>query len=659
MIHFVTARKDHNYTRTASIYEARKYMKDLAQRREFIAIDIETNGLDPYQDDILLIAAGDYNNQYVFDMTSYDVRAIFDGLPWYAGFIGHNIKFDHKFFQASGQAPKMPFLYDTMIVEQIISQGDKTRRNNYAATVLRRTGKKILKDVRSEFINMACDESTVFEPRHIMYTGGDIKYLHPIRLAQLKFIQKYNLEERLDIELALIPVISSMELRGINLDEISWKDNITINRKLADDLQSRMDIELRDQAAKFSIDLPKYTKPRVHKDYVVSDLFSGDTVVRAESDHNTNYGSPEQIKEVFRDFGLPLPMDKHGKVTVGKEVMQQYNILHYNNPLSDFINLYLQYIKVRKKLTSFGENILKMRHPVTGGIHTIYKQCSTSTGRFASGDTKNGHPNMAQIPRENQYRIPFKARPGYKIMTIDFTGCELTILASESKDRKLISLLMDEDKDLHTYLANACWRVLKNDPDYEITPAERTAFKGVNFGMVYGATPMRIASLLNIPLEQAKQIEETLRMEIPQVFNYLDSVSQKAVKNGYVVFNNRTNSRRWFKEVLSSFGGEPLDRTSRGNVERAAKNAPIQGTNADMMKECMVKLHAYFDKKDIDAHILLQVYDELVIEINEKIAYKEAPIIQDIMNDVADQYLDTSLGIHMSSDFKIDKNWVK
>ena len=300
-----------------------------------------------------------------------------------------------------------------------------------------------------------------------------------------------------------------------------------------------------------------------------------------------------------------------------------------------------------------------MINPVTGAVHTIYKQCSTSTGRFASGDTKNGHPNMAQIPRQNQYRIPFKARPGYKIMTIDFSGCELTILASESKDRKLISLLMDDDKDMHSYLANACWRVLKNDPDYVVSDAERTQFKGVNFGMVYGATPMRIASLLNIPLHAAEQIEQTLRLEIPDVFAYLDSVAEKAAKDGYVIFNTRTKSRRWFKDVLASFSSTPLDRGAVEAVKRAAKNAPIQGTNADLMKESMVTLDKVFRHHNHDAHILLQVYDELVIEINENEIYTLAPKIQEIMNSVADKYLDTSLGIHMQSEYKIDKNWLK
>ena len=657
MLHFITQRTDHNHPRSKkTVLAVRQYLNYLKTNHIPVAIDLETTGLDPLQEDILLVAVGDDNHQFIIDATSIDLPHLFSGFENLV-YIAHNAKFDYKFLKQANVGIRR--FYDTMIVEQIISQGDKTRSAALDAVALRRAKVKLSKGTREEFQYMVGDSSTVFEPRHIVYAGEDIKYLHKIRRKQMDLVYKYDLRNRLAIELPLIPVIGDMELRGINLDKISWEDNIRINEKLLNDLQVQMDTELQQQAIAMNVTMRKYLKVRASKSYVVTDLFGDDKIVHAQSEVNINYGSPQQIKDIFTDFGMPVPMDKHGKITVGREVMQQYNILHYNNPLSDFINLYLQYIKVRKKLTSFGENFLHMIHPVSGAIHTMYKQCSTATGRFASGDTKNGHPNMAQIPRENQYRIPFKARPGYKMMTIDFSGCELTILASESKDKKLISLLMDDDKDMHSYLANACWRVIKKDPDYEVSKDERTQFKGVNFGMVYGATTMRIASLLNIPLSQAEQIEQTLRLEIPDVFNYLDSVSQQAVQDGYVIFNTRTKSRRWFKEVLTSFGGEPLDKTTRGNVERAAKNAPIQGTNADMMKESMVVLNKYFRAKALDAHILLQVYDELVIEVREDLVHKLAPKIQEMMNGVADKYLDTSLGIHMSSDFKIDKNWVK
>jgi DNA polymerase-1 len=302
-----------------------------------------------------------------------------------------------------------------------------------------------------------------------------------------------------------------------------------------------------------------------------------------------------------------------------------------------------------------------MISPITGAVHTIYKQCSTATGRFASGDTKNGHPNMAQIPKDNQYRIPFKARVGYKLMTIDFSACELTILASMSKDKTLIRLLMDDTADLHSYLANAAWRKVKKDPTYVVTDKERTIFKGVNFGLVYGATAIRIAALLNISLNDAKIVVQSLSEQIPMVFRYLNKIANQALKDGYIIFNQRTNSRRVFKEVLSAKnGGYPVPFKMHGIIGRAAKNAPIQGTNADLMKESMVEVDKYIKATNIDAHILLQVYDELVIEIpDDGHIFKRAEDIQKIMETTADKYLDTTLGIHMKSDYKIANTWQK
>lgn len=663
MVYFVTTRTDHIYKcpyklgRGAAISLLRK----IQAQGKMLAVDIETNGLDPFTSDILLLTIGDYNTQVVFDATSIDLNFLYEFLSTASNsVIGHNLKFDYKFIKHHLELD-ITFIYDTMIVEQILSQGDKSRRNNLEAVIARRLQRvlSIPKSTRLEFINM--DLKSVFDTRHVMYAAEDIKNLQAIRTAQIPFITRARLELRVGIEMQLVPIIANMELRGILLNTTAWKDNIKINTVELARYQSLLDKELCDIAINRSMDDKKYISVRGGAVFNVPDLFTGNKKIIVASTTHVNFGSEKQVKQVFRDFGQPVPMDKHSKVSIGREILQQYNVLNYNGLLSTFIDQLLVFVKIRKKLSSFGENFLDMINPVTGAIHTIYKQCSTVTGRFASGDTKNGHPNMAQIPKDNQYRIPFKARVGYKLMTIDFSACELTILASMSKDKTLIRLLMDDTADLHSYLANAAWRKVKKDPTYTVTDKERTIFKGVNFGLVYGATPIRIAALLNISFDDAKLVVEALTNEIPQAFNYLRKIELKALKDGYIIFNKRTNSRRVFKEVLSAKnGGYPVPYKLYGVIGRAAKNAPIQGTNADLMKESMVEVDKYIKATNIDAHILLQVYDELVIEIPDDVhIFKIAEKIQDIMEITADKYLDTTLGIHMKSNYKIANTWQK
>lgn len=663
MVYFVTNRTDHIYKCPYNIGRgaAISILRRIQAQGKMLAVDIETNGLEPFEADMLLVTVGDYNTQIVFDATSIDLSFLYEFLSTkHNSVIGHNLKFDYKFIKHHLDID-ITHIYDTMLVEQILSQGDKTRRHNLEAVVSRRVRRVLTmpKSTRLEFVDMTTESE--FDTRHIMYAAEDIKNLQAIRTAQLPLINMANLGKRLDIEMKLVPVIANMELRGILLNTNAWKDNIRINTIELSRYEKLLDKELLDIAVDKGIDDKRYTSVRGGAVFNVPDLFSGDKKVTVASATHVNFGSEKQVKQVFRDFNLPVPMDKDGKVSIGREVLEQYNVINHNNIFSTFIENLLIFVKIRKKLSSFGESFLDMIHPVTGAIHTIYKQCSTATGRFASGDTKNGHPNMAQIPKDNQYRIPFKARAGYKLMTIDFTGCELTILASASKDKKLISLLMDDNADLHTYLANAAWRAVKKDPTYEVTEKERTTFKGVTFGLVYGATEMRIAALLRISLKDAKIVVATLRNEMPGVFHYLDSVAYEAIHKGYVVFNQRTNSRRVFKEALDAYrNNQTVPYKRHGIIGRAAKNAPIQGTNADLMKESMVEVADYLIKNQIDGHILLQVYDELVIELpdDDKI-YEHAEKIQYYMETTADKYLDTTLGIHMRSEYKIANTWQK
>jgi DNA polymerase-1 len=296
--------------------------------------------------------------------------------------------------------------------------------------------------------------------------------------------------------------------------------------------------------------------------------------------------------------------------TVGVKNIQLYLKQNPSSSLRDFLGIFIKYKKVQKHLSSFGYNYLDMISPITGRLHTVYRQCMTETGRLSCGDSSGaGKPNLQQIPKMKELRRCFGYLPGYKILIIDLSSAELVILGSKAQDFNLIKL---NEGDMHSYLATKSWRKILQNETYTVSKTEneekRTEFKNVNYGILYGATARKIAETLNVSIDAAQLVMETLGEEIPNTFAYMERVSKEAVSKGYVVFNSRTNSRRWF-----------VDRSQRsiGKIKRAAINSPIQGTQADMIKESMVEVNKMIIENNYDSQLLMQVHDELVFAFKD------------------------------------------
>lgn len=326
-------------------------------------------------------------------------------------------------------------------------------------------------------------------------------------------------------------------------------------------------------------------------------------------------------------------------------------------------------------------------NPRTGKVHTIYKQEFTKNGRLSSGDVRNGFYNSQQIIKDNRYRNSFTLSPqeiadGWFISTYDLSGAELVILASHSGDRTLIKLIK-EGADLHSYLASAIYTkifkyILENmsesraideiahllevnrlQQDLECTDEEKSGIertrletvladkgvitvnkklfpdlrnpvKNIVYGINYGAGEEKVAETLNIAPYYAKLALEAMREQLPDAFAYLDRISRFGVKHGYIIFNDRTNSRHWFQTWLeASAQGRELQGKDKSAIGRACKNYGISGTQADMIKESMVSCDKFVQqsliadalKQEMINNIklsgfewLLQVHDELVFK---------------------------------------------
>lgn len=633
MLTFVTTR---NYDVTdIRIQSDTNELREFLNQQSCVGIDIETNSLDPLIAQIFLLSIGNGEHQYVIDVTSVSI----DFLNEYSHllFVGQNIKYDYTVLKWN--KIHLKHLYDTMIVEQRLGMGSG-RKNSLDAIVLRRLGitmKMNKEETRSSFINF----NGIFTNNQIIYSGEDVEHLLAIKTIQEKYIDKFSMQFLIyDIEFPLISILGDCELTGLVINQEGWIKIIKEKEQEQQDLKKQLYGQL--DLSEYS-DILKYTfRPKIRKSSI--GLWSQKLRI--------NFNSSAQLKTIFTVFGEDIPIgtrrNSEGEFeeteTVGVKNIQLYLKQKPDTKLKEFLEIFIKYKKIEKHLSSFGYNYINMISPITGRLHTVYKQCFTETGRLSCGDTRNaGKPNLQQIPKFKELRKCFGYLEGYRILTIDLTGAELVILGSKAQDFKLIEL---NEGDMHSYLAQASWRKILKDDTYvisnQINKDKRTEFKNVNYGILYGATSRKIAEVLNVDTDAAQLVVDTLNEEIPNTFRYMDNASRSAIQNGFIEFNERTHSRRWF-----------VNRSNVGAIKRAAINSPIQGTQADMIKESMVEIHKVIKQNNFDSLLLMQVHDELVYAFKDDNFPK---IVHKIMVDTANKYLD---GVEMRASYVTEDTWTK
>ncbi len=650
---------------STSLEEVHKY----CETQQELGFDLETTGVKFFLHNPLLTVIGTPDRCYVVDNTEASGWPLKEVLS-FEGFkdktiLGHNLKFDFTF--AAYRGVKIPLqCHDTMTTEQCLIKGldvtwfdgkkkQKPLSVSLAATLLRRTGKRDMdKKVRDEFPYMSF-RSAVFADRHVRYAGDDIVSLWRIRDEQLRVATLMEQTLQISLNNAVVPCVALMEARGVLLDQKKWLEAADKSVEIVDRLELELDAILAQHGYK--------QKPRIKARYYQQNMFEPIPVlVQNKNTGNLNYNSPTQLKKVFNALGWEIPTDQKGKETFGKDEIDRFILNHFDAPSREFLRTFKELKISLKRLSSFGAEFLKKLNPNQGTVHTSYNTNKTATGRFSSED-----PNLQQIPADKIYRECFIARPGYKIMSADYSGAELRILASRSKDRKMLTLI---DADLHSELATPVWRIIKGDPDLVINkndyPEERNLNKKVMFSKLYGASVAKTALILNIPQDMAQDCENAMKGVVPEAFQFLDAQGVFAAEHGYLFFNPVVKSRRYFPEIVAlDDQGMPYIKDSARYLSdydieaigRKSGNAVMQGTNADMMKIAIVNLTHWIIRNNWPDHILLQVHDELVFELKDDEGMEErAKKYEEIMGKAANKFLE---GIKMVTEWKILSHWSK
>lgn len=712
MIKFITNRTDHEVTvPRATIEECIEYLDTLKE----IGIDTENSSLVPHHSVPLLLQVGDNNKTFVIDTTCIDPNFLkkYEDKP----IIGQNLKYDYQIMKVHWGL-EFRNLIDLMIIEQTLGRGSG-RRNSLDAIIERRLNTKATyeKSTRNEFINAS--KSFIFSDRHIIYAGDDIQYLHPIYEVQKPIIERLGMGFLLyDIELPLIPILADGELEGLRFNVPKWKENMVKNKKEQYRLQLLLDEEVKKLAngdaiyeSNDKLKGGKFTRKRnAPVEIIQTCVFGDDKIVKQAPKANINYGSTDQVKNIFVRAEEMLPTDNTGKETIGVEHLKRYIVDYSDSRLYNFIEYLIKFSAVTERLNSFGQKHIDIISPKTGKIHTIYRQCTATTGRFQSGGKRDKLPfyNSQQIPKENDYRHCFHVDEDYEMLTIDLSSAELIILGSLANDMKLLEL---QASDIHGYLASASYNKLMEEirkavlvgksgiMDHHIKSVEdllsgtkstekvsfeeaklilenfmegeavvinkkkfewlRDNFKRVVYGLAYGATASKIAEVLGISKHWAQIVLNTIRSIIPATFKYLDEVGRLAVTKGYTLLSTRTKARRWFSDVLlTKENGIELPFNKKGDIEREAKNAGIQGTNAFIIKEAMVRIaNEYIRPNKIDAEFLLQVHDELVYKYHKSLKDTFPQEVHRLLTDTAKRYLVE--GVEMGAAYHTGLTWHK
>ena len=314
-------------------------------------------------------------------------------------------------------------------------------------------------------------------------------------------------------------------------------------------------------------------------------------------DPNLNLSSPKQLQVVlFETFGMPkTKKTKTGYSTAAAEI--EGLAAKNPHPFLDHLLAHREYQKMKTTL----EGLIKTVQP-DGRIHTTFNQTVASTGRLSSTD-----PNLQNIPVRTpagrKIRSAFVVGAGYEcLLTADYSQIEMRVMAHLSQDPGLIEAYR-EGEDLHNYVGSRVFDV----PIDQVTPELRRRVKAMSYGLVYGLSAFGLSQQLSIPAGEAKGIMDNYFERFGGVRRYLAEVVEKARRDGYT--STLFGRRRYLPELTSD------NRVARENAERAALNAPIQGTAADIIKVAMIRVDRALVDARLNSRVLLQVHDELVVEI--------------------------------------------
>ena len=510
--------------------------------------------------------------------------------------IGQNIKYDYEVLTRYGVTLQGK-MFDTMIAHYLI-QPELHHNMDYMAETL-----------------------LGYQTIHIEeLLGPKGKKQKNMRDLSPTNIYEYAAEDA-DITLRLKNVLEP-RLKELGVEELFWNIEMPLVRVLADmELNGVcLDTEALQDTSKIFTERMKQYEQEIYK----------------EAGEEFNISSPKQVGDIL--FGKLQIMDKPKKTKTGQYVTSE-EVLQSLESKSPIVRNILNYRGMKKLLSTYIDALPKLINPRTGHIHTSFNQALTATGRLSSSD-----PNLQNIPVRTddgkEIRKCFIPEEGCLFFSADYSQIELRIMAHLSEDENMMEAFR-EGHDIHRATAAKIWHV---DID-KVTDAQRKKAKQANFGIIYGITTYGLAQRMDIPNGEAKELIEGYFRTFPKVQAYMEHAKEVARAKGYA--ETLFHRRRYLADINSR------NATVRGFAERNAINAPIQGTEADIIKVAMVRIWERFKKEGIRSKMILQVHDELNFSVfPEEREQVERIVIEEMQNAYP-------LNVPLIADAGWGKNWLE
>jgi len=509
--------------------------------------------------------------------------------------IGQNLKYDANVLANYG-IQVQGIAFDTMIESYCFNS--VATRHNMDALAEKYLGYKTVKfeEIAGKGAKqLTFNQIELDKAGHYAAEDADITF----RLHQAIFPKLEKLKEQLsvfnEIEMPLLPVLARMEQHGVLIDsDLLDQQSHEIGMRL-----SELEVEAHNIAGQsFNLSSPKQLQKILFEDLKIP-------VIK-----KTPKGAPSTAEEVLQELALDYPLPK---------------VIIENRGLS-------------KLKSTYTDKLPLMVHGSSGRVHTSYHQAVTATGRLSSTD-----PNLQNIPIRTEegrkIRQAFIAPENHKIVAIDYSQIELRIMAHLSDDPGLVAAFTD-GKDVHSATASEVFGV----PIEQVSSDQRRSAKAINFGLIYGMSAFGLAKQLNIGRNQAQDYMDKYFEKYPNVMGYMEDTRQQATQQGYVetVFGRRL----YLPDIKSK------NAMRRKAAERAAINAPMQGTAADIIKKAMLAVDQWIENQgDERIKMTMQVHDELIFEIHQDIVEETTAKIVEIMNDAVE------LKVPLIAEAGMGKNW--
>ena len=572
--------------------------------KEFVSIDTETTSTDAISAELvgLSFSVEEKKAFYVAVPANYEeaLKIVQIFKPLFESDkimkIGQNIKYDYEVLTKYGVTLQGK-MFDTMIAHYLI-QPELHHNMDYMAETL-------------------LGYQTIHIEELLGPKGKKQKNMRDLSPAD---IYEYAAEDA-DITLRLKNVLEP-RLKELGVEELFWNIEMPLVRVLADmELNGVcLDTEALQDTSKIFTERMKQYEQEIYK----------------EAGEEFNISSPKQVGDIL--FGKLQIMDKPKKTKTGQYVTSE-EVLQSLESKSPIVRNILNFRGMKKLLSTYIDALPKLINPRTGHIHTSFNQALTATGRLSSSD-----PNLQNIPVRTddgkEIRKCFIPEEGCLFFSADYSQIELRIMAHLSEDENMMEAFR-EGHDIHRATAAKIWHV---DID-KVTDAQRKKAKQANFGIIYGITTYGLAQRMDIPNGEAKELIEGYFRTFPKVQAYMEHAKEVARAKGYA--ETLFHRRRYLSDINSR------NATVRGFAERNAINAPIQGTEADIIKVAMVRIWERFKKEGIRSKMILQVHDELNFSVfPEEREQVERIVIEEMQNAYP-------LNVPLIADAGWGKNWLE